>query len=353
MASLYDYGIPEATNNMINLYNVMSQDRERKAMENQYNIANQAAMFKLKKDMEQEQMLNKNLNIRGWLSSQGVHPEDQDVIINGWKGLGVINGDQGMESMQIRNLPLAMQHFQEEPKFRLAIAQSRYGRMNNLNQQYQDEINKIIEKDPINYAGDKKYQELVQKKNDVMAQLRNAQKQIEGTQMLLDPKLRETMEERALARQQKADETKIRQEETEKHNRAMEEIARDRIEAAKDRTALVASNKETKEDVRRMRRENDFNKILTNVQRDIEKLDQRAISEAMPTEEYNRQIRGIKAMYGKQLDQFRKDGLWHGWDESNNKQQTNSIPKPSKSKSGKDIWQWPDGKWYYEPPRSK
>jgi len=206
MANIYDWNLNQSTNTMTDLGNAFALDKQRKAAENTLNILNQANLFKLNKEVEQEQRLDKDVNASGWLTSQGVHPEDIKMIEGMWESAGLgQRGALGGLSIKMRNMPDAVKFIQENPKNKLAIAQASFDRIKNEYGALIEEEQNILAKGSDQLQGNKKYQEILQKKSYLERQANNRAEQIEQTQMMLDPKLRETMEEKALARQDRRD----------------------------------------------------------------------------------------------------------------------------------------------------
>jgi hypothetical protein len=210
MASLYDYGVPNAVNSMVNLLDVVSQDKARKEQANHNRILQQKAMFEMDRLIKEEKKQSQKINMSGLLLAQGAHPEDAKVIENIWEksGLGQ-RGPLGEMIIERRNIAEAMKTVQDDPKNRLALAQTSFQRLQTQHNQLEEEQQKIIERNSTDYQNDKKYQDNLKKIQFIKQQAGLRYKQIEEAQMALDPKLRETMEEKALARKDKAEQAEL------------------------------------------------------------------------------------------------------------------------------------------------
>ncbi len=185
MASLYDYGVPAMATGLTNLFNAVSQDKARQAQINSQKIEDRVRLNALKKDAEQEERLNKYINVQGLLTSQGMHPEDAKSTIEEWKSMGwVDDGPGGLPRMQVRNAESAFKHLDESPKWKMNIAQGAYLRAQNFKSQLVQEQQALLEKDPVMGHKDKKYIELQQKIDAVDKELVSRGTQIEKAKTL-------------------------------------------------------------------------------------------------------------------------------------------------------------------------
>lgn len=185
MASLYDYGVPAMATGLTNLFNAVSQDKARQAQINSQKIEDRVRLNALKKDAEQEERLNKYINVQGLLTSQGMHPEDAKSTIEEWKSMGwVDDGPGGLPRMQVRNAESAFKHLDESPKWKMNIAQGAYLRAQNFKSQLVQEQQALLEKDPVMGHKDKKYIELQQKIDAVDKELVSRGTQIEKAKAL-------------------------------------------------------------------------------------------------------------------------------------------------------------------------
>jgi hypothetical protein len=183
MASLYDYGLPQLNQNMMSLYSTMQQEKRLKAEENQQNIINQKNMFELNRAMEQEARLSKPVNASGWLLAQGTHPEDAKVIEGMWESSGLgKRGALGNIIMEARNMPQAIQFIQDNPKNKLAIAQSSFDRLKNEYATIVEEEQNILAKGSDGLQENKKYQEILRKKAVIEKQANIRAEQIRALQ---------------------------------------------------------------------------------------------------------------------------------------------------------------------------
>jgi hypothetical protein len=193
MGSLYDYGVPAMATGLTNLFNAVSADKARQAQINAQKIEDTVKLNALKKDMEQEERLNKYINVQGLLTSQGLHPDDAKSTIEEWRSMGwVDDGPGGLPRMQVRNAEAAFKHLDNSPKWKIAIAQRGFQRAQNFKNQINEEQQKILEKDPVFGYKDEKYTKLEQQKIAIDKEIATRGKQIEQAQLLFDPKLRKT-----------------------------------------------------------------------------------------------------------------------------------------------------------------
>lgn len=190
---------------LTNLFNAVSADKARQAQINAQKIEDTVKLNALKKDMEQEERLNKYINVQGLLAAQGFHPDDAKSTIDQWRSMGwVDDGPGGLPRMQVRNAENAFKYLKESPQWKLNIAQSGYQRAANSINAIDENMAKEMEKDPVFGHLSDKYKELQKQKIALEQEVEKRGKQIAKAQLLFDPKLRETMEEKELARKEKA-----------------------------------------------------------------------------------------------------------------------------------------------------
>jgi hypothetical protein len=187
MGSLYDYGVPAMATGLTNLFNAVSADKARQAQINAQKIDDTVKLNALKKDMEQEERLNKYINVQGLLTSQGLHPDDAKSTIEEWRSMGwVDDGPGGLPRMQVRNAEAAFKHLDNSPKWKIAIAQRGFQRAQNFKNQINEEQQKILEKDPVFGYKDEKYTKLEQQKIAIDKEIATRGKQIEQAKLLFE-----------------------------------------------------------------------------------------------------------------------------------------------------------------------
>jgi hypothetical protein len=202
----YEWNLTPLNNSVNGLSEMITQERQRRMQENTQNIINRKNEFELNRAVDLEKKLSRKANLGAILSARGVHPDDQKAFIGEMEAMGyATKGPAGIYEIEVRNIPEAFKTFNETPKAQMAVAQTRYGRLQNMVNQYGDEIAKLIEKDPFNYANDEKFKKANALKTQAENQMKEASEQLEKLQLLTDPKLRETQEEKALARQERRD----------------------------------------------------------------------------------------------------------------------------------------------------
>jgi hypothetical protein len=155
MASLYDYGLPQLNQNLMNMYSMVQQEKKNKMLENAQNIENTAAMFKLANDMKQQQMLDKDVLFSGFLEAKGASPNVIQKTNQYLQSLGYMDE---VGRIKARNIPAAIQTMNQDPQFQLAILQENWNDAGQKMVALDEEINKLKEKnDP------QKQQELADK----------------------------------------------------------------------------------------------------------------------------------------------------------------------------------------------
>jgi hypothetical protein len=202
----YDWGLDKVANNMASLNESISRDRALKEQENAQKIVNQKNLFEMDRIKKHEELMDKEVNATSWMAAQGAHPDDIKVTEGIWESSGLgTRGPLGELRIKMRNFPDAIKTVQDNPKNQLAIAQSGFKRLQGTYNTLQEENNKLMESDPVNFQENKKYLENQQKMTAIQKQANVRKSQIDEAQMLIDPKLREGMEEKALARQDRKD----------------------------------------------------------------------------------------------------------------------------------------------------
>ena len=206
MATLYNWGLGDATRNNVVLSNSISADKARVAQENSQRILDQRNQFALDNEMKKEADLSQPVNTTAMLNSKGLHPEDIKYIENTWEGAGLgKRGPMGEFLIEKRNMPDAMKAMADEPKNQLGLSQIQFQRLQNEHNQLEQDAQGIIEKDQVGFKDDKKYNEIRQRQMMIQKEAKGVSSRIEAAQLALDPKLRETMAASALARQDKKD----------------------------------------------------------------------------------------------------------------------------------------------------
>lgn len=155
MASLYDYGVPNAVNSMVNLLDVVSQDKARKEQANHNRILQQKAMFEMDRQRKQEEMLDKDVAFTGMLEAQGASPRVIQRTLKYLQGSGL--GDE-IGRIKVRNIPTAISMFKGDTNYQIGVLHDHLDDIGEQELALEDEITKMKEKpDP------EKQQELAQK----------------------------------------------------------------------------------------------------------------------------------------------------------------------------------------------
>jgi hypothetical protein len=342
MANIYDWGLNQQTSNMINLSNAYSLDKARKAQENSQAILDQKNMFEMDKMRKHEADLDQDVMFGGFLESKGADPEVAKTTLDFLRGAG-LSDDVGR--VKKRNMPAAIQLMNESPKFQLNVSAmndtSLAKRESALNDEYEKLREKQYKDDPdgYNWSKNEDLQNVIKQRQAIKAKRAGIAEEMTRLQLLIDPKLREGLEEKALARQDRRDLQKDRLDAQAQRDADRNDIARERLDISRLVASVSAANAGTKQDTQKMKREMDFNTTLGKIQQEVDKLDKSwdkkelgDTDKAETLAEYNRRMKNIKLNYGKQLDSFRKDGLWHGWDTSGTVDETpkNDKVQPSK-----------------------
>lgn len=143
MASLYDYGLPQLNQNLMNMYSMVQQEKKNKMLENAQNIENTAAMFKLANDMKQQQMLDKDVLFSGFLEAKGASPNVIQKTNQYLQSLGYMDE---VGRIKARNIPAAIQTMNQDPHFQLGILQENWNDAGQKMVALDEEINKLKEK---------------------------------------------------------------------------------------------------------------------------------------------------------------------------------------------------------------
>lgn len=403
MPGIYDWGVGEAADRMTNLYSAMSQDRARKAEESLKNVIAQKTMFDLNSQMKEEAMLSKKVDIPLLLRSKGItDPEELDYFMKPLQARGVADN---MGFVEARYIPDLAKQANENTQFQMGLHSLRDSKLSQKETDLEEQYTKLQEKlkteNPTGWQQDEKLNGLEQQYKTVRLGRQKAQKEMERLKMInakpdmsitkdeilsgkLGPEVTQTYIKNANQLAEGKDPTtefqsyragkkalgwsedKI----AEDYRKYQREIA---LLGRQGRDPAVAENRDM---MRQMQQENNFRSAYAPIQAKVDKVTSLYDAGKITAAQHDAQIRRIKTASETLLEPYRKYGLWNGWSkepsseyqawqagEEAKKKPTKTTmplmptntqtPAPVKSKSGKDMWQWPDGKWYYEPPQGQ
>ena len=171
MASVYDYGIGNLNNTMLNFMQQQTMDKYRQFQENVGMAQEERNKQKFAWEQKKEAEMDAPVDATAFMNSQGLHPEEQKPIKDFILSMGYgqdINGRLILNHK--RDVPVILKQIANQPQLNLAVDIARDNRYGNTLATIQDQMDKIMEKDPIGYPNDEKYMELVNQGNQIAKQ---------------------------------------------------------------------------------------------------------------------------------------------------------------------------------------
>ena len=171
MASVYDYGIGNLNNTMLNFMQQQTMDKYRQFQENVGMAKEERDKQKFAWEQKKQAEMDAPADATAFMNSQGLHPEEQKPIKDFILSMGYgqdINGRLILNHK--RDVPVILKQIANQPQLNLAIDIARDNRYGNTLATMQDQMDKIMEKDPIGYPNDEKYMELVNQGNQIAKQ---------------------------------------------------------------------------------------------------------------------------------------------------------------------------------------
>lgn len=359
MASLYDYGIPENTNNMIKLLDVISMDNARKEQANYNKILEQKATFEMDQAKQKEALLSKKIRFGDWMDAKGYNPAVKSRTLKYGQGLGYI--DQ-MGDVEIRNMPTLLKTLSEDNEYQLGIMEDNYGHANQQHEMAKQKLAEFEEKNPF-WETDPKAKEERAKLALVQNQyarkvynLQNSMNKLTGakgeTESKIDKPNPKDFTPESLSEYQKTGNAGVLERVKEepkpdeysdwgygqKRNKRTGEIVR--VPTAKESGGGGGDSDTDKKKIPISAIEG-FRQVYQAMMKETKELENEYDEKQhrKNPEEYNAKVRALKSRYSNLFEPYRKYGLWHGWAGNSN---TQTQPTAQKKKT-----LVPDGKGGY------
>lgn len=357
MASLYDYGVPAMATGLTNLFNAVSQDKARQAQVNSQKIEDRVRLNALKKDAEQEERLNKYINVQGLLTSQGMHPEDAKSTIEEWKSMGwVDDGPGGLPRMQVRNAESAFKYLDVSPKWKMSVAKSGLQRAENAKEQLIQEQQEELTKDSVFGHQSKKFIEAQQKIDLLNGEISRRSNQVEKAKTLFGktsekntivpagstvlgpdnkPVFTAPQKPKAPTVHSFTEGDKTVNKQWNPSTNSWDTVSSGPRFKGGGGGEGGSGGSGTVKNVPVGVLDN-FTQIFMGVEKAVKALDEQ--HDDIGREEYNNRMKALKSKYSVLLEPYKKYGLWHGWKgEQKTLQPSNGQPKTLDRKTAESF----------------